>query len=775
MPTGRSKLFIWLRTSFQSSVGLGMLLAFLQACTPSFVLGISKEEVLEQIRAGSLSFIIDQPLEQTSQLRWLGPEIAFYVGLQLQAQKEEERALILFEEALKSASFIIRGEAYEALFSSLWKQKERNTQKLNSLIERFTKEKEYCRPPLCELAAEISFVLGNFVAMEKLIQRIPEESRSDHLKALILLKEIEKISKDKPASSSIAKAPPSLEETFKKYFLATPFSQEHQKTFKFINTTYPTILPSVIKNVAQARSLVLDRSYGEALLYFKKVMEENKEAILFWPEVLSDLGKAYQYGPALQEGIELFSRWEQEVPNLGIDPLRFRLLFYLGRMYRQKQDFPKSLEFFQRSIAFAESPTQRDAAIWYILDTIVTNQIDNIVLYLDKYISLWYSSSYYQDLLDKICTTLVTRSSWALLHQVFQRAYQFLESPLRARYAYILGRSIEEGFYLPKTPLSFSDIPENYTASRPSTFFFKIAYESDRASFYYRSLAAAHLGAQVELVAATSKEEPNKTDKKTEDLYQFLRGFFEYGATKLVLPFILKYEKDLSLFQLRQLAQLFVQKERWWEVIRLTSRFSSRQDYSPIREDLFLLYPRPYSHLIDTTARSFGVPPELMYGLIRTESAFAADAVSRAGAVGLTQLMPTTALDAASRIARAGGPQFIQNGTVNLPDPETNIYIGTWYFKHLIERTGSPLLALASYNGGITRVRQWRSTTPSMAEDLFLETIPITETRQYARQVLAAAAVYGYLYFGMSMEQVITDIFPVNIKGFSSESGREEE
>jgi len=176
-------------------------------------LGISKEEVLEQIRAGSLSFIIDQPLEQTSQLRWLGPEIAFYVGLQLQAQKEEERALILFEEALKSASSIIRGEAYEALFSSLWKQKERNTQKLNSLIERFTKEKEYCRPPLCELAAEISFVLGNFVAMEKLIQRIPEESRSDHLKALILLKEIEKISKDKPASSSIAKAPPSLEES----------------------------------------------------------------------------------------------------------------------------------------------------------------------------------------------------------------------------------------------------------------------------------------------------------------------------------------------------------------------------------------------------------------------------------------------------------------------------------------------------------------------------------------------------------------------------------
>ncbi|MCX7656029.1 MAG: lytic transglycosylase domain-containing protein [Treponemataceae bacterium] len=780
---------------------------FLQACTPSFILGISKEEALERIRAGSLNFILAQPVEDIIQLRWLGPEIVFYVGLQLQAQKEEERAIILFEEALKSASPLIRGEAYEVLFSSLWKQKERHAQKLTSLIERFIQEKEYFRPALCEVAAEISFSLGNLTNMEKLVQKIPEEHRSDHLKALILLKEIEKSSKENLTLQNTQKVPPPLEETFKAYFLAAPFTTEHQKTFKFIITTYPSLLPSLIKNIAQARSLVLDRSYGEALVYFKRAMEENKEAIFFWPEVLSDLGKAYQYGTALQEGIERFSLWEQDIArktligeqglpgdkakdslknnslatptngvNREIDPLRFRLLFYLGRMYRQKQDFLKSLEYFQRSIAFAESPVQRDAAIWYLLDTVLTIQTENIPLYLDKYIPLWYSASYYQDLLDRTCTILVTRNSWNVLHQVFQRAYQFLESPLRARYAYILGRSIEEGYYIPKQPLSFSHLPEIHTDLRPATFFFKIAYESDRASFYYRSLAAAHLGTQLELVTTSSREEPNRTEERTEDLYQFLRGFFDYGATKLALPFILKYEKELPLTRLRQLAQLLAQEERWWEGIRLISRFSFRENYTPIREDLFLLYPRPYSSIIDTVARSLGVPPELMYGLIRTESAFAADAVSRAGAVGLTQLMPATALDAASRIARAGGPQFIQNGTVDLLNPEINIYIGTWYFKHLIERTGSPLLALASYNGGITRLRQWRNNTPAMVEDLFLETIPITETRQYARQVLAAAAVYGYLYFGMSMEQVITDIFPVNTKRLSSEElGREAE
>ena len=71
----------------------------------------------------------------------------------------------------------------------------------------------------------------------------------------------------------------------------------------------------------------------------------------------------------------------------------------------------------------------------------------------------------------------------------------------------------------------------------------------------------------------------------------------------------------------------------------------------------------------------------------------------------------------------------------------------------------SPLLALLAYNGGMGRVPRWRAAQADLPEDLFPETVELRETREYGRKVLSAAAVYGYLYYGMTMEAVIADIF----------------
>jgi len=114
----------------------------------------------------------------------------------------------------------------------------------------------------------------------------------------------------------------------------------------------------------------------------------------------------------------------------------------------------------------------------------------------------------------------------------------------------------------------------------------------------------------------------------------------------------------------------------------------------------------------------------------------------------------------ADRIARAGGSDY-RAGVLDLRDPEINVHIGSYYLAYLNAQMGSPMLALLAYNGGMGRVRRWLAADArlgSLPEDLFLETIEYTETREYGRRVVAGAAIYGYLYYGKSMEEVVAEL-----------------
>jgi len=198
----------------------------------------------------------------------------------------------------------------------------------------------------------------------------------------------------------------------------------------------------------------------------------------------------------------------------------------------------------------------------------------------------------------------------------------------------------------------------------------------------------------------------------------------------------------------------------------LMNSLVNRPGYLLTRRDMELLYPRYFDEEVRIAASRWGVEEEILYGLVRTESAFIPDVVSHAGAVGLAQLMPATGLDVANRIRRSVDLRFLGKDP-DLRDPQTNLHLGAWYYADLLRRTERPMLALFSYNGGISRVRRWVAEDGILPEDLFLETITIRETRDYGRKVLAAGAVYGYLYYGKSLEQVVSDLFPEQKTGGS--------
>jgi soluble lytic murein transglycosylase len=155
--------------------------------------------------------------------------------------------------------------------------------------------------------------------------------------------------------------------------------------------------------------------------------------------------------------------------------------------------------------------------------------------------------------------------------------------------------------------------------------------------------------------------------------------------------------------------------------------------------DYELLYPRPYDSQVRTAARFAGLPPELIYALIRQESLYQADAGSRAGARGLMQLMPATA----RRTARRWDLPIPSNA--GLLDPATNVRLGAATLSSLIRLADQQIpLALAGYNAGPAAARRWLPDEP-METDVWVENIPYNETRGYVRRVSWHAVVFAWL------------------------------
>ena len=154
--------------------------------------------------------------------------------------------------------------------------------------------------------------------------------------------------------------------------------------------------------------------------------------------------------------------------------------------------------------------------------------------------------------------------------------------------------------------------------------------------------------------------------------------------------------------------------------------------------NLRLRYIAPYRDVFEQQARAQSVDPAWLLAVARQESRFAAGARSGAGARGLMQIMPATA----RWIARRNGMRNYR--LEHAHDVQTNITLGTHYLKGVLDRFGSPVVALAAYNAGPTRAQRWRDAEP-LEGAVYAETIPFPETRDYVKKVMSSAVFYSVL------------------------------
>lgn len=159
-----------------------------------------------------------------------------------------------------------------------------------------------------------------------------------------------------------------------------------------------------------------------------------------------------------------------------------------------------------------------------------------------------------------------------------------------------------------------------------------------------------------------------------------------------------------------------------------------------INKMIEFIYPLAYWDTIEKLSEKYNIDPLLILAIVREESRFNSDARSPAGALGLMQLMPKTALRFDKKL-RLG----IRN-SYDILNVQNNLNIGTHYLSNLIKEFDSFAPAIASYNAGEDIVRKWLKEGKYKSADEFIEDIPYQETRNYVKKVLSSYFEYKRIF-----------------------------
>lgn len=145
--------------------------------------------------------------------------------------------------------------------------------------------------------------------------------------------------------------------------------------------------------------------------------------------------------------------------------------------------------------------------------------------------------------------------------------------------------------------------------------------------------------------------------------------------------------------------------------------------------------PKRYTGAVKAACREFGLREETLYAVIKVESGFNRRAKSNKGAVGLMQILPSTA-------------EYVcpEDTEINLYDPKINIYVGAKYLFYLFDKFKDEKVALAAYNAGEGNVITWLSDKEYSSDGKTLSYIPFGETRAYVEKVLKFKRLYKILY-----------------------------
>jgi soluble lytic murein transglycosylase len=221
-------------------------------------------------------------------------------------------------------------------------------------------------------------------------------------------------------------------------------------------------------------------------------------------------------------------------------------------------------------------------------------------------------------------------------------------------------------------------------------------------------------------------------------------GFRDWAEEELETARLSCMNSPEDLLELARIYDLYGmpwRSVRLYQKVKDSFNWTKRREFS--REFRRLMYPIPYPIQVFENSARYDLPPHLVYAMIREESRFDLNAVSRVGALGLMQLMPATGRYVAREL------EIAEWGEEYLLEPEINLAFGVWYASSLMEVSeNDPLRMLAAYNAGQGNAKRWfkkRHGDSSVIDTV--DRIDFRETRAYVQRVVESANIYHSLYF----------------------------
>ena len=454
--------------------------------------------------------------------------------------------------------------------------------------------------------------------------------------------------------------------------------------------------------------------------------------------VIEEAGRLFLALDRPMEGLELLDA----IPAVGDEWVRDE---FRGRLLRAAGSRGEAALSLERSFRASTDPAQRQRALWHYLDLRIQSGEKSLGLLFWNRREYVLNGSYFADILEDAVTELVAGRGWAELEVLRDFAREKGVPSILARADFILARAITAG-YLPVSPARDPDrLLEEVRTTEPAGYYALLASHLTRRP-YPRLDCEPSRGEALEGTGGNGGSAPI-----VAALPELVDGYFRFGLPLHAYRAVQSAGASAPFATVQATARELQATGHYQESIRLAAALAVRDGACARSGLLELAYPALYVSDVERIAAEQELPVRAILALVREESAFEADAVSRVGAVGLTQLMPATAEEVARRLGM---------GEPDLSDPITNLRIGLRHLAGLRRSTGGLSRTVMAYNAGLSRLRSWERQFGGLPDELFAEAIPYDETRLYARQIVIAAVMYGALYDAADPEDTLTMFFP---------------